>query len=146
MTTGQQPTIQERNKDVLRKLADQFNKKDIKGFESVYSPNLVYHGTGELANASRQDFVQFMSAVFVAFPESEVTVDDLMPEGDKVSYRITIRGTHQAELMGIPATNKAINVRAVGIARVSGNQIVEEWENFDELGMMQQLGVMPSEH
>jgi predicted ester cyclase len=87
-----------------------------------------------------------MFAVFTAFPDSQVSTDDLMAEGDKVCYRMTIRGVHKAELMGIPATNKAITVRAIGIARVSGDQIVEEWENFDELGMMQQLGVIPSEH
>ena len=135
----------EKNKAIFSRLAEQFNKKDIKGFESCYSPIVVYHGTGELANVGRQEFVQFMSAFFAAFPDSKVTVDDLMAEGDRVSYRMTIRGTHTGELMAIPVTNKTITVRAIGIARVSGDQIVEEWENFDELGMMQQLGVIPSE-
>ena len=135
----------EENKAILNRLAEQFNKKDIIGFENCYSPEVVYHGTGELTNAGRQDFVQFMSAFFAAFPDSNVTVDDLVTESDQVSYRMTIRGTHTGEFMGIPATKKTITVRAIGIARVSGGQIIEEWVNFDEMGMMQQLGVIPSE-
>ena len=133
----------EENKAVFRKLIDEANKKDLKGLERVYSPNLVYHGTGEKANASQQDYIQLVSAFWAAFPDIKLTTDDLMAEGDKVSYRVTAEGTHKAAFRGIPATNKAINVRAIGVVRISGDQIVEEWENFDELGMMQQLGVIP---
>ena len=56
---------------------------------------------------------------------------------------MTVTGTHHGELMGIQATNKQVSIRAIGIAWVAGHQIVEEWENFDDLGMLPQLGVMP---
>ncbi|MBI4336853.1 MAG: ester cyclase [Chloroflexi bacterium] len=143
MTTSRQPTTGDKAKAVLRKLADTFNKKDIKGFESVYSPNLVYHGTGELARATRRDFVEFVSAMMAAFPDAKVTPDDLTVEGDRVTYRMTVTGTHRGAFMGIPPTNKTITIRTIGIARVSGDQIVEEWENFDEMGLLQQLGAIP---
>ena len=135
--------MSEEHERVLRKLVEAVGNKDIKGFEDVYDPNVAYHGTGELAEADRGAFVQFIGAMFEAFPDAKMTMDDLFSSGDKVAYRLTFKGTHKAELMGIPATNKAVTVTSIGIARVSGGKIVEEWENFDEMGMMQQLGVVP---
>ena len=136
--------MSEENEAVIRRLHEALNNKDIKGFEDAYDPNVTYHGTGDLAEADRGAFVQFIGAMLEAFPDANATMDDLFSSGDKVAYRITIKGTHKAELMGIPATNKAITIRSIGIARVSGGKIVEEWENYDEMGMMQQLGVVPS--
>jgi len=136
--------MSEEHERVYRTLVEALNKKDIEGIEDIYDPNVVYHGTGELAEADRGAFVQFIGAMLEAFPDTNVTVDNLFSSGDKVTYRMTIKGTHKAELMGIPATNKAITVRSIGIVRVSGGKIVEEWENYDEMGMMQQLGVVPS--
>jgi predicted ester cyclase len=78
-----------------------------------------------------------------AFPDGTVTVDNLMAERDKVAYRMTVTGIHRRDFMGIQATNKPVTIRAIGIARVSGGQIVEEWQNFDDLGMLQQLGAIP---
>ena len=136
--------MSEEHERALRTLVDMINNKDIKGFEDVYDPGVAYHGTGELAEADRGAFVQFIGAMFEAFPDLNITLDDVFSSGDKVAYRMTIKGTHKAELMGIPATNKAVTIGSIGIARVSGGKIVEEWENFDELGMMQQLGAIPS--
>jgi steroid delta-isomerase-like uncharacterized protein len=109
----------------------------LKGF------TVVYHGTGDLAKADRKTFVDFASQFMNAFPDGRVTVDDLLADGDKVAYRMTVTGIHRAELMGLPATNKQVSIRAIGLVRVAGDQIVEEWENFDDLGMLQQLGAMP---
>jgi steroid delta-isomerase-like uncharacterized protein len=145
MTTAQDPTTQEKNKAVLRKLAEAFTNHDVRAFEEIYSPNVAYHGTGDLASADRKTFVDFASQFMEAFPDGRVTVDDLISADDKVAYRMTVTGTHKVELMGIPATNKHVTIRAIGIARVSGDHIVEEWENFDDLGMLQQLGVMPNQ-
>lgn len=54
-------------------------------------------------------------------------------------------GTHKGEFMRIPSTGKKMSVGSIGIAKISEGQIFEEWKNFDELGMMQQLGVIPTE-
>ena len=122
------------------------NNRDLKGLENAYAPNLAYHGTGDLAETDRSGFLQFAEAMFAAFPDVSVTIDDVFSSGDKVVYRITIKGTHRAELMGISATNKAMSVRSIGIARVSDGKIVEEWENFDDMGMMMQLGAVHMAH
>lgn len=138
--------MSEEHERVLRALVDSANKKDIKAFEALYDPNVAYHGTGELADAGRSAFVELMGAFFQAFPDASFTASDVFSSGDKVAYSVTISGTHRAELMGIPATNKKVTFRSIGIARVSGGKIVEEWENFDEMGMMMQLGAIHMAH
>jgi predicted ester cyclase len=78
-----------------------------------------------------------------AFPDLKVTSDFQVAEGDKVVMRWTGTGTHTGELMGIPATGKRIEMTGIGIQRIAGGRIVEEWVESDQMGMMQQLGVVP---
>jgi len=95
-----------------------------------------------MANADMATFKEFVKTVVGAFPDSKFAIDDLLADGDKVIYRNTYSGTQKGEMMGIPATGKHVVVRTIGIARLSGGKIVEEWENMDEMGIMQQLGVI----
>ena len=79
-----------------------------------------------------------------AFPDVHFTIEDLFAAGDKVVSRWTARGTHKGELMGIPATGKQVEVTGMDIDQVSGGKIVGSWNSWDALGLMQQLGVVPS--
>jgi predicted ester cyclase len=67
-----------------------------------------------------------------------------MAEGDKVVTRSTMQGTHQGEFMGIPPTGKQFTATAIDIVRFAGGKAVEHWGNSDDLGMLQQLGVIPT--
>jgi steroid delta-isomerase-like uncharacterized protein len=78
-----------------------------------------------------------------AFPEIQMTVEDLIAEGDKVVTRWTARGTHQGELMGIPPSGNPVEVTGITIDRIEGGKVVETWANYDALGMMQQVGAVP---
>ena len=78
-----------------------------------------------------------------AFPDLNVKVEDQLAEGDKVATRWTTTGTHQGEFAGIPPTGKQGGVTGTTIARVVGGKIVEERSNWDTLGLLQQLGVIP---
>ena len=80
-----------------------------------------------------------------AFPDLQVTIEDMIAEGEKVVVRVTMRGTHQGEFMGIPATNKKIEIGEMHIVRFAGGKMVEHWGQEDSLGTMQQLGVIPTE-
>jgi predicted ester cyclase len=79
-----------------------------------------------------------------AFPDGHTTVEDSIAEGDKVAYRWTFRGTHRGELMGILPTERQVTITGITVDRISGGKIEEEWNNFDQLGMLQQLGVAPA--
>ena len=78
-----------------------------------------------------------------AFPDSHVTIDDMVLEGDRVAIRYTMTGTQKGEFMGISPTNKKGTLWVIEIQRVAGGKIAEGWQRFDTLGMMQDLGVIP---
>jgi predicted ester cyclase len=71
-------------------------------------------------------------------------VEDVLAEGDKLVTRWSARGTHNGEMVGIPPTGKQISVSGIAIDRFENGQSVEHWEVFDQVGLMQQLGVIPS--
>ena len=82
------------------------------------------------------------SSLHAAFSHSHIDVEDIIVEGDKVVARVTASGTHQGEFMGIAPTGNRVEFSAIDISRIAEGKIVEHWSNSDQLGMMQQLGVM----
>jgi steroid delta-isomerase-like uncharacterized protein len=85
---------------------------------------------------------ELVTAYRNAFPDLEVTVDDMIAAGDKVVTRWTARGTHRGALFGIEPTGKEVTITGIGIARVEDGRIAEAWSNWDTLGFLQQLGVI----
>jgi steroid delta-isomerase-like uncharacterized protein len=79
-----------------------------------------------------------------AFPDLRVKIDTQISEGDLVVSRWTATGTHQGELFGIAPTGKQATVSGISIDRISGGKIVEDWTNWDTLGLLQQLGAIPA--
>jgi predicted ester cyclase len=78
-----------------------------------------------------------------AFPDSYFTVEDMIAEGDKVATHKTFHGTHEGEFMGMPPTGRRVSMELIDIVRISEGRVVEHWSMGDNLGMMQQLGVIP---
>ena len=93
---------------------------------------------------SRDAYISHFPMYTAAFPDMRIAVADIVAEDDKVAIRWTFTGTHNGPLMGIPPTGKPVNVSATTIQRIAGGKIVEGWTLFDALGMMQQIGVVPS--
>ena len=111
--------------------------------EEVYAADFVFHQPDEDIHGV-EGLRQFVSMIFEAFPDFRVTLEDEIAEGDKVVSRWTGQGTHKGELMGIAPTGNQVRVTGITIHRIEDGKIVEEWENFDALGMMQQIGAIPS--
>jgi steroid delta-isomerase-like uncharacterized protein len=86
---------------------------------------------------------KFISTYRAAFPDMQITVKQQLAEGDLVATRWSGRGTHEGELMGIEPTGKQVTVSGLTISRLEGGKIVEEFQNWDTFGMMQQLGAVP---
>lgn len=87
---------------------------------------------------------EIISACRAAFEHLDVTLNDLVAEGDLVAVRFTARGVHQGAFMGLPATGKSITMTGIEIFRIEDGRIAELWGEADLLGLMQQLGIVPS--
>ena len=83
-------------------------------------------------------------AFLAAFPDISRSVEDIFAEGDRVACRLVVRGTQTGEFMGIPATNRTVEIQAMNVHRVEQGRTAEHWINSDGLGMLMQLGVIPA--
>jgi steroid delta-isomerase-like uncharacterized protein len=79
-----------------------------------------------------------------AFPDLNITVEDLIAEGDRVVARWTLRGTHQGASLGMPPTGKQVTMPGISVVRLAGGKSAEQWVIHDQLGMLQQLGLVPA--
>jgi len=79
-----------------------------------------------------------------AFPDATATLEDIFAEGDRVAYRLTIRGTHQGAFQGIAPTGKHVTVSFTAIVRIQGGRLVEEWGGLDLFDLRQQLEAVPT--
>jgi steroid delta-isomerase-like uncharacterized protein len=124
---------------------DVFQEENLDVADEILSPDFVWHGAFSPGEDQRgpEGTKQVASAVIGAFPDRRITHEDIIAEGDKVLLRWSMSGTHQGELMGIPATGRRVTVRGFDLFRIEGGKIVEMWQEADQLGMMQQLGVIP---
>jgi steroid delta-isomerase-like uncharacterized protein len=133
------------NKLILRRFFDElFNQGNLAVADAVVATDYHNHNPAPGETPGREGLKQFVAYLRCTFPDLHITVEDQVAEGDKVATRFTISGTQQAEFAGIPPTGKQVTVSALNIHRVSGGQIQEGWLNWDALGMMQQLGALPT--
>lgn len=110
--------------------------------EEFMAEGIELHGTGLAPGLTALE--EWVAMLDAAFPDRQVTIDDVVAEGDKVVIRTTLTGTHQKEMQGIPATGNAVTQPSITIFRLSNGKIAEGWFATDNLSMMQQLGVIPA--
>jgi steroid delta-isomerase-like uncharacterized protein len=131
----------EDNKASVRRFSEEvFNKKNLAAIDDFYAPNLIDHSLQGGIEGQRQGIAMLLTA----FPDLHLTVEDIIAEEDKIVVRMTFRGTHQGAFVGIPPTGKQITVTEIAILRIANGKAIEQWNNVDELGLMQQLGVVPA--
>jgi steroid delta-isomerase-like uncharacterized protein len=134
----------EQNKAVVRRFFEAFDVGDLDSAAAVFAPNVVVHNSGAPDPLNLEGFRQLGGVFLTAFPTGKHTIEDMIGEGDKVVTRATYRATHTGDLMGIPPTGKQVTVSAMTIDYIANGKIVETWRLFDQLTMMQQLGVIPT--
>lgn len=136
----------EQNITAVRRFVERgINQHNLDEFDVFYSPEVVDHALPPNVPSGLEGRKLFASAFFSAFPDIQITIEDLVAEGDRVAARQSARGTHTGELMGIPPTGKQVSITGMFIFRFENGKVVEHWEIFDQLGMMQQLGVIPTQ-
>jgi steroid delta-isomerase-like uncharacterized protein len=132
---------------VSRWVEEVLNTRDVSDQSPAYqlvAADFVGHFPGQPPIEGLEAFRQFGSLYFSAFPDLQITPEELIAEGDKVTMRYDWRGTQQGELMRFPATGKQVRASGISILRIANGKIAEQWDSFDNLGMLQQLGVVPA--
>jgi steroid delta-isomerase-like uncharacterized protein len=133
------------NKEIVRRFVEEPWTGDFSAIDELASPDYIgYDPSQPEPTRGPQGLKDFVQGYLEAFPDGRVTVDQQLAEGDFVATRWTGRGTHQGELMGIAPTGKQVTVTGITISRIAGGKIAEEWTNWDTLGMLQQLGAIPT--
>jgi steroid delta-isomerase-like uncharacterized protein len=134
----------ESNKAVSRRFHELFNANQLDQIrDELFTAESVIHFSG-MPTMNIEAFKQVGQMFRAGFPDLITKVVDQIAEGDKVVTRIVSTGTHTGVFQGIPATDKPIRVEGIIIERFANGRIVERWDQFDQMGMMQQLGVIPA--
>ena len=139
--------LSETNKTLSRRFFDEvFGKGKLNVLDEIIAKDHVNNGPGNLPGlpTGPEGTKQLVTVYRNAFPDLRFTIDEQITEGDKVVTRWTADGTHQGELAGIPPTNKTSTVTGIVVDRIADGKIAESWGIFDQFGMMQQLGVIPT--
>ena len=133
----------EENKTLARRSWESVENPD--SLEEVYTRDVVWHNPeGDIQGIEQAK--QFVTMFKTAFPDMSATVEDVVAEGDKVVTRVTLRGTHQGEVEEFgPPTGRQVESQGLTIHRIEGGKIAEEWNSYDNLSLMQQLGLAPEQ-
>jgi steroid delta-isomerase-like uncharacterized protein len=132
----------EQNKELVREAFEGLEEV-VATHEQLYSPEWIGHFPG-MPPLDAEGHKQYSVVMSTAFPDLERTLEDLVAEGDKVVVRWSARGTHSGDFNGIPPTGKQASSSGITIFRLADGQIVEEWSESDMLGLLQQVGAIPS--
>ncbi len=137
----------EENKRIVRRAFESMSEGReafLAEHDRIYSAGLVGHFSG-MPPVTIDMHRQFGLATFDAFPDLQRPVEDLVAEDDRVVARWTSVGTHSGDFMGIPPTGKRLVTSGITVFRIEDGMIAEEWSESDMLGMLQQVGAVPSQ-
>jgi steroid delta-isomerase-like uncharacterized protein len=137
--------MSEQNKAVVRRLiAELWNNGNLSVADQLFTPNYTHHDSSTPDFGHGPESERKRAALYrTAFPDLRLTIEDLIAEGDTVVTRWSCHGTHKGDLNGMAPTGKQFTISGVTVARLLNGKLAEGYVNWDALGLMQQLGVVP---
>ena len=137
----------EENKALVRRAFEEvWNQGNVALADELYAPNIRFQNPGVADVRSLEDFKLLVIALRSPFPNGHMTIEDMIAEGDQVVTRYTFRGTNTANFvtpLPLPATGKQVTMTGIAFARLAGGKVVEVLDMGDNLGLLQQLGLIP---
>jgi predicted ester cyclase len=113
--------------------------------DELYSPDYVSHSLGPDLPPTREGLKVFIRALREGIPDLDCPIEEVVAEGNRVAGRFSLRGTHAGSLLGTPATGRRVDVGVMVIARYDETgKWIEDWTCWDQLGLLQQIGVIPA--
>lgn len=138
-------TSPEQNKIVVRRFVEEFkNKANHNIVDELFATNFLHHLKDPRLPPGREAIKLLGKTVVAAFPDVKATIEDLLADGDKVIERTTARATHKGEFSGVPPTGKHVTWTEIHIYRFENGKIAELWSEIDFLGLLMQIGAIPT--
>jgi steroid delta-isomerase-like uncharacterized protein len=138
---------QENSALIRRWFEEVWNKGRMEAIDEMASPDIVGHGQAQHdTDIGLDEFKPFVVNLRNAFPDMNVVIDHTIEQGDKVAARWTSTMTHKGPFLGFAPTGKKVVITGTSIQRIANGKIVEGWDNWDQLGLLVQIGAVPAAH
>jgi steroid delta-isomerase-like uncharacterized protein len=137
--------MSESNKNTVRRLVEEvWNKGNLSLADELYAANYTHHDPSTPDAGKGPESEKRRATLYRgAFPDFRLTIDDILADGETVTARWSCHGTHKGALGEIAPTGKQFTISGISVVRFTSGKMVEGWVNWDALGMMRQLGVVP---
>jgi len=136
-----QAALEEQNKEIVKRYWNgKWNERRPEILDELLTSDVVNYGTSMNIN-NLEEYKQVYGMFLSAFHDTHFTIEGIVAEGDKVMTRATMSGVQKGELEGIPPTGKTVNISIFTVFRMVNGKFAEEWDIYDDLGMLQQLGM-----
>jgi steroid delta-isomerase-like uncharacterized protein len=135
----------EENKSLVHRYIEVLNSGKFEMLDDMLAPHYKRYLSPIVAPLTPEAQKQRLAGLRAAFPDVDLTIEDLIAEGDRAAFRMTLRGTHQGAFQGIPPTGKPVTVSAFDVVRIENGKFIEHWGGPDLLNLLQQLGVLPAQ-
>jgi steroid delta-isomerase-like uncharacterized protein len=133
------------NRALIRHIyAEIVNGKNLALVSEYYASDYTFHGPDSVEVKGQEGMKQLLSMYFDAFPDLHLTIDDQIAEDDQVVTRWTARGTQNGQFGTLAPTGRQATVMGALVSRIADGKVAEDWEHFDNLHLLQQLGAAPA--
>ena len=138
-------TTTEKNKALVRRFYEEIDKGNLEAMDELVAEDYLDHNPPPFPGlAPGREGVKQAFRIFWEATPGHHEIEDQIAEGDKVVARTRFQGRHTGNFQGIPPTNKPVDFQGFATFRIANGKIAEHWADFDAMGMMQQLGVIPT--
>ena len=137
-------TTEENKAQFRRAYEEVLNRGDLSVVDELIAPDFLNHEAPPGRDRGPESMRGLATMLRTAFPDLRFTIEELVAEGDIVAGRLTMSGTHDGPLMGMPPTGRAVRQEHMHFVRYRDGKAVEHWGVWDDLSMMQQMGVIPA--
>lgn len=138
---------QENSALIRRWFEEVWNNGRMEAIDEMAAPDIIGHGQAQHdTDIGLKEFRGFAAGIRSAFPDMKVVIDQTVEQGDKVVARWTSTMTHKGDFLGFAPTGKKVTITGTTIQRIANGKIVEGWDNWDQLGLLVQIGAVNPAH
>jgi steroid delta-isomerase-like uncharacterized protein len=131
-----------KSKAIIERWYEELNRRDLDAAMRLLATDFAFYAPGAIEPADANGWRRFYTMYYRAFPDLTFTEDQAFANGNNVALRWTAHGTQQNDFLSVPATGQGVTTIGIAMFRLAGGKIATEWLEFDQLGLIQQLGVI----